>query len=153
MDTLNLLKTEGKFEFDVTRRISVVSQFVVIMKAVVGFTEAQCLVPPHPGLLPVAEPAELCARLDKELHLHLLEFAHAEDELPCHYLIPEGLANLRYTEGKAHTPCLLYIQEVHEDALGSLRPQEDLHGTVGGRAYLSGEHQVELPHFRPVTGA
>ncbi len=90
----------------------------MVMEAVVVIAETESPVPFHPGLLPVAEPVKLGPRFHEELHFHLLELAHAEDELTCHNLIPEGLAYLGYPEGKLHPPCLLHIEEVDKDTLG-----------------------------------
>jgi hypothetical protein len=65
----------------------------------------------------VVVPLHLGAGLDEELHLHLLELPHAEDELPRDDLVAEGLAGLRDAEGDLHARALLHVQEVHEDAL------------------------------------
>ena len=47
----------------------------------------------------MVKPFQLLAGAYEKLHLHLLELAHTEDELSCHDLIAEGLADLRDTEG------------------------------------------------------
>jgi hypothetical protein len=68
-------------------------------------------------------PLLVGARLDEELHLHLLELARAEDEVAWRDLVAEALADLpdaerRLAPGRRHD-----LPEVHEDALGGLRSQ------------------------------
>ena len=86
------------------------------------------------------------------MHLHLLELAHAEDELTCDDLVAEGLTNLCDTEGDAHAAGLLDIEEVHEDALSRLGTQINVHGGVGAATHLGLEHEVELTNVGPVLG-
>src|SRR5258708_2660804 len=109
--------------------------------------------PFHPGLLPVFIPLFFRAGPDKELHFHLLEFPHPEDELPGYDLIAEGLADLGNPERDLHTAGLLYVEKVHENSLGGLRPQVDFAGFFGDAAQLGGEHEVEFPDIRPVGSA
>ena len=109
--------------------------------------------PRHTCLLPLGEPVELGARLDEELHLHLLELAHTENELAGHDLVAEGLTNLCDTEGELHAARLLHVEVVDEDALGGLGAQVDGGGSLGGAAYLGLEHEVELAHVGPIAGA
>ena len=73
--------------------------------------------PSHATLFPLVKPLELCAWLNEELHLHLLEFSHAEDELACYNLVAEGFAYLRNSEWDLHASCLLHVEVVDEDAL------------------------------------
>ena len=75
------------------------------------------------SLQPVLVPLLVGARLDEELHLHLLELARAEDEVARGDLVAEGLADLRDAErrllaGRGH-----HVVEVDEDALRGLRAQ------------------------------
>ena len=90
------------------------------------------------------------ARRDEELHLHLLEFTHAEDELAGNDLVPEGLSDLRDAERQLHSTGLLDVEEVDEDALRRLRAEVDDPGVSTDRAELRLEHQVELANVRPV---
>ena len=80
----------------------------------------------HALRLPVLEPLHVVrARLDEELHLHLLELARAEDEVPGRDLVAERLADLRDAERHLLPRRLLHVQEVHVDALRRLRAQVD----------------------------
>ena len=88
--------------------------------------------------------------MSEELHLHLFELAHAEDELAGHDFVAEGLTDLCDTEGDFHAARLLYVQVVDEDALRRLRTEIYLHGAVGRRTHFGREHQVELAYFGPV---
>ena len=104
-------------------------------------------------LLPVFEPFEFLTGTHEELHLHLFELAHAEDKLTGHNLVAESLANLCDAERYAHTSGFLNIEIVYKYALCCLRTEVYGHGTVGGRAHLSAEHEVELTYLGPVLGA
>ena len=128
-------------------------QLVVVVETVVLGAESQCLVPCHTRLFPLREPVELGAGLHEELHLHLLELAHAEYKLACHNLVAEGLSYLCYAERYLHSARLLHVEVVHEDALCRLRTQIHLHGSVGRCSHFGGEHQVELAHVGPVLRA
>ena len=153
VDTLKLLEAEGEVELDVRGCIGIVGKLLMVMEAVVFGTHTKVYMPFHAGFLPFFEPFQLCSGLDKELHFHLLELPHAEDELTGHNLITEGLAYLGDTEGDLHTAGLLDIEVVHKYSLGSFRAQIDEVCTVCGGAHGGGEHEVELAHFRPVAGA
>src|SRR5688500_19819536 len=68
--------------------------------------------PRHPHLAPLLERFGVRARLHEELHLHLLEFPRAEDEVPRRYLVPERFSYLRDPRSEEHTselqsPCNL----------------------------------------------
>src|SRR5215211_5898026 len=82
--------------------------------------EAEAKVPPQALLLPVLEPLHVPAlrrlrfRIDEELHLHLLELARAEDEVPGRDLVPERLADLRDAERRPLARELQDVLEVHE---------------------------------------
>ena len=98
MDSFQLLETEGEVELDIGGSISVMGQFLMIMEPVILRTHTEVHVPFHTIFLPLAEPLHLGSRFAEELHLHLLEFAHAEDELTGDNLIAEGLSDLCDTE-------------------------------------------------------
>ena len=151
VDTLYLLEAERHLKLDVGSCIGIVSQFLVIVVTILLVAQSQSLVPFQTGLFPFLEPLHLFARTNEELHLHLFELAHTEDELASHNLVTEGLTNLSDTEGHLHTACLLYVQEVHEDTLSRFRTQIYLHGSIGCRTHLGREHQVELTHVGPVA--
>ena len=153
VDAFHLLEAEGHVELDVGGGVGIVGQLVVVVEAVVLCAEAQVLMPLHAGLLPLGEPLELGAGLDEELHLHLLELAHAEDELAGHNLVAEGLTYLCDAEGQLHAAGLLHVEVVDEDALSRLGTQVDGGGAVGRAAHLGLEHEVELAHLGPVACA
>ena len=108
-DTLYLLEAEWHVELDICSSISIVSKLVVVVEAVVLSTETEVLMPLHTYFLPLSEPVKLCTWLDEELHLHLLELTHTEDELTCNDLITECLTDLGDTEMNLHTAGLLYV--------------------------------------------
>ena len=108
--------------------------------------------PFHTCLLPFVEPLHLRAWLDKELHLHLLKLAHTENELAGNNLVAESLANLCNAKRNFHASCLLHVEIIDKYTLGCFRTEVYLARTVGGRAHLCGEHQVELAHVCPVLG-
>ena len=153
VDAFQLLEAEGEVELDVRGGVGVVGQLLMVVETVVFGPHTQVHMPFHAGFLPFLEPFQLGSGLDEELHFHLLELPHAEDELAGHNLIAEGLANLGDTEGNLHAAGLLDVQIVHENALGGLRTQINGIGALGRGTHGSGEHQVKLTHFRPVAGA
>ncbi len=152
MDTLHLLEAERHAEFDVGGSIGVVGQFLVVVEAVLFVAKAEGLVPFEAAFLPGLEPFDFLAGSHEELHFHLLELAHAENELACHNLVAEGLAYLGYAEGQTHAAGLLYVEIVHENALGCLGAEIYGHGTVGSGAHFGAEHEVELTNVGPVAG-
>src|SRR5574344_2155677 len=111
-------------------------KFVVVVETIVVITHSESLVPCKAVLLPCCKPVKFSTRFDEELHLHLLELPHTEDELTCNHLVAEGLSYLGYTERNLHSAGLLDIDIVHEYTLGSLRTQIYGAGVVSGRAEL-----------------
>ena len=83
------------------------------------------------------------ARLDEELHLHLLELPGAEDEVARGDLVAERLADLADAERRLLAGRLHHVGEVDEDALRGLRPQVVQAGLVLDRAEVGLEHHVE----------
>ncbi len=79
----------------------------------------------------------------EELHLHLLEFARAEDEVPGGDLVAERLADLGDAERHLLPRRLLDVEEVHIDALRRLRPQVHHRRAVLHRPHERLEHEVE----------
>ena len=128
-------------------------EFFVVVETVVFGTHAEVLVPFEPLFLPELEPFHLRSGLAEEFHFHLLELPHAEDELPGHHFVAEGLAYLCDTEGYLHAPGLLDIDIIDENALCGFGAEVDGVGTLAKAAELGAEHEVELPHVRPVLGA
>ena len=132
VDTLHLLEAEWEVILHISCGIGIVSQLVVVVEAIVLVAKAQSTVPSHTGILPLVPPLHLGSGLHEELHLHLLELSHTEDKLTSHNLVTERLTNLRNTERKFHTTCLLHIEVIHEDTLRSLGTKVDCVSTLGG---------------------
>jgi len=99
VNAFHFLETEGHLKLNIGGCVGVVSQFIVVVETVLVVTQAQGLVPFEAGFLPLSEPIEFSTRFDKKLHLHLLEFTHAENKLTGHDFVAEGFSNLGYTEG------------------------------------------------------
>ena len=114
--------------------------------------QAEREVPLHTELLPLFEPLHVRARLDEELHLHLLELARTENEVARRDLVPERLADLRDAERHLLAHALLYVQEVHKDALRRFRTQIHDARALLERAHVRLEHQVEIACLRELTG-
>ena len=128
-------------------------QFLVVVETVLVVPQAQRFVPFQTELFPVTEPIHFRAGLDEELHFHLLELTHTEDELTRYNLVTESLAYLCDAERQFHASGLLHVQVVDKNTLCRLRTKVDTHGTIGGGTHLGGEHQVELAHIGPVACA
>ena len=153
VDAFQLLEAEREVELDIRSGIGVVRQLLVVVEAVVFRTHAEVDMPLHAVLLPGGEPLHLRAGTAEEFHFHLLELAHAEDELAGDDLVAEGLSDLGDAERDLHAAGLLHVQVLHEDALGRLGTQVDLVVGGAGVADGSGKHQVELADVGPVRGA
>ena len=110
---------------DVDGALGVVRALVrrVLVEPQVVRIQAEIAVPGQPGLDPALVPVLVGAWLDEELHLHLLELAGAEDEVPRRDLVPERLADLADAERDLPARGLLDVLEVDEDSLGGLGPQ------------------------------
>src|SRR3712207_4980737 len=150
MNALNLLKSERHLKLYVGCSIGIVRQLLMVVVAIVLVTHAKSLMPGQSMLLPVLKPLHFSAGLAEELHLHLLELAHTEDELAGHNLISEGLTYLCYAEWELLPGALLHAQEVYKDALCRLWAQVNGVRTLCCRAHLGREHEVKLAHVGPV---
>jgi hypothetical protein len=124
-----------------------VRELVVVVRA-----EAQHLrrdtevgVPGHALGAPVLVPAGAVLGGHEELELHLLELARAEDEVGRGDLVPEALAHLGDAERWFLAARLEHIGEVHEHALGRLRPQVHLGAFALDGTGVGLEHEVEGP--------
>ena len=143
----DLLEPEraSEIELHVERRAGVVRQLLfrvfVELQPVLGETEAA--VPGHSLLLPVVEPLHVGAGLDKKLHLHLLEFARAENEVAGRYLVAKCLPDLRDSERHLLPRRLLNVQKVDVDALRGLGAEIHHRCRVLNRSHERLEHQVE----------
>ena len=155
VDAFDLLEAERptKVELDVERGAGVVRQLVLTVDVVLQplGLEAQAQVPLHARGLPALEVLHVGARLDEELHLHLLELTRTENESPGRDLVAERLADLRNAERHLLPRRLLHVEEVHVRPLRRLRPQVDGRRRIFHGAHLRLEHQVELPRLSEIT--
>ncbi|KAF5053164.1 hypothetical protein DSECCO2_401160 [anaerobic digester metagenome] len=151
VNAFQFLESKWETEFNIGSGIGVMGQLFVVVESVIVFTEAQGKVPFKALFLPEFKPLQLSAGAHKILHLHLLKLAHAEDKLAGDYFVAESLADLGNPERDLHTAGLHHVQKVHKNTLGGFRTQKDGIGFLADRAHLGGEHQVELPHLRPVA--
>ena len=115
----------------------------VLMELQSLFGETETAMPRHALLLPVLEPLHIRAGLDKELHLHLLEFTSSKNEVPGRDFIPEGFADLGDAERHLLTHRLLHVEKVHINTLRRFRAQEDLRRRVFDGPHEGPEHQVK----------
>ncbi len=124
----------------------VVRQLVgrVVAEPQVLFRDAQVDVPVVAAVAPILVPGARLAGMAEELHLHLLELARAEGEVPRRDLVAEALADLRDAEGNFHPRAVEHVLEVDEHPLGRLRPQEGRPLFAGQGADDRLEHQVEF---------
>src|SRR6185437_7566507 len=151
MDALHFLEADGKIIFDVASGVRIVSQLDVIMKTIFLRRDTQAKMPFHACIFPVFIPFFLRAGADEELHFHLLELPHAEDELPGDDLVAKGLADLRNTKGDLHPARLLYVKKVDKDSLRRFRTQKNFACLFRNATKLGREHEVELPDLGPIT--
>src|SRR5438045_5508703 len=86
-------------------------------------SQPESAMPVHSLLLPVLEPFHIGARLDEELHLHLLELTRPENEIAGSDLVAESLADLGDPE-RDFLPCrLLDVEKIHVNPLRRLGAQ------------------------------
>ncbi len=104
---------------------------------------------------PVFEPSRLFVSVgtDKKLHLHLLEFARAEDEIAGRDLVAKRFAGLRHAERELDPLRVDNVGEVGEDSLRSLGTQVDGARGIFNRPHERPEHQVELPRLGQFAAA
>src|ERR1700738_4635527 len=97
------------------------------------------------------EPPRRIRRRHEELHLHLLEFPHAEYEVPGGDLVAEALADLGDPERWLLARELEVVLEVEEDALRGLGAKIDSRALLLDRPNGRLEHQVEGARFGEVA--
>src|SRR6185436_14927544 len=102
-------------------------------------------VPLTPSREPLVEEARRVIGTAEVLHLHLLELARAEDEVPRRDLVAERLPDLRDAEREPPSRRLLDVLEVDEDALRRLGTQPRDRRGVLSRPDERLEHEVEAP--------
>src|SRR5450432_841579 len=140
---------EPEAVFDVDRALGVVRQLLlrVLVQAQHLRTKTQPHVPRKPRVDPVLVPLLVAARLDEELHLHLLELAGAEDEVSWCDLVAETLTLLRDAEWRLLARRLLHVEVVDEDALRSLGSQIGKPRLVFDRTEVGLQQSVEHPRL------
>ncbi len=142
---------EAEPVLDVDGPLGVVAQLLlrvlVVPQVVLGDPEVD--VPAVPLVDPVLVPLLVLARLDEELHLHLLELAGAEDEVARRDLVAEALADLGDAERRLLPAAGHHVREVQEDALRGLRAQVVQPGLVLDHAQERLEQAGELARLGP----
>src|SRR4029453_10939257 len=100
---------------------------------------------------PVLVPARRLVRRHEVLHLHLLELAHAEEEVAGRDLVAERLAGLRDAERRLAASELRDVLEVDEDALRGLGAEGRGRRRALHRTDPPLEHEVELARLGEVA--
>ena len=110
------------------------------------FLDSQRKQPVAAEASPVLEPLKVGTRLTEELQFHLLEFAHAENEVAGRYFVSERFADLTYAERNFIARRALNVLEVDEYALRRLGTEIDRVSAVFGNALEGFEHKVEFSY-------
>ena len=113
--------------------------------------DAQVLIPALALLQPVREPFLGLRRRHEVLHLHLLELARAEDEVPGRDLVAKRLAHLRDPERRFLARELEHVLEVDEDPLRRLRAQVRRRSRLLHRPNRGLEHEVEVARLGEIA--
>ena len=153
LEFAELAAAETEAVLDVDGALRVVRQLllrVLVVAQVLG-VDAEVGVPVPALVDPVLVPLLVGARLDEELHLHLLELAGAEDEVARRDLVAEALAGLGDAERRLLAGVVEHVQEVDEDALGGLRTQVVQPLLVLDRAEVGLEQPGELLRLGPLA--
>ncbi len=152
-NTPELAPAEREEELEVRRCLGVEAQLlgIVVAQAEVLVLQADGEQPVVAERAPVVEPLKVGARLAEELELHLLELAHAEDEVARRDLVAEGLADLADAERELFARGALDVIEVDEDALRGLGAEVDGVLCVLGHALERLEHEVKLTDIGEVV--
>ncbi len=115
---LKLAPALGELIVDVPCGAGVVGELLVLMPAELFGPDAEIEQPVPALFTPIVAPFLVFAGLDEELHLHLLEFAGAGDEVLGGDLVAEGFADLGDAEGGPQAGGLHDDFVVDVDALG-----------------------------------
>src|SRR5258705_9701197 len=103
MYPLDFFKPNGKVKFDIAGCIGIMSQFDMIVEAILVTRKPKTQMPFQSFFFPVLVPFFLCAGTNKELHFHLLKLTHPENKLPRHNLITECFTDLRNPKRYLHS--------------------------------------------------
>ncbi len=106
--------------------------------------------PIQSALFPSFIPLHFSAGAHEELHFHLFELTHAEDELTRHDFISKGLTYLCNTKWDFHAAGFLHVEVIQENSLSGLRAQVQRSRILGNRTQLCAEHKVELAYIGPI---
>src|SRR3989442_11340300 len=147
MDPLELLPPERELVLDVVRILLVVGELLrgVPVKPQALGPDPEPDDPFHPLLAPELEPFLVRARLHKELHLHLLEFAGPEYEVARRDLVSKCLADLGDPEWDLLARRLEHVHVIDVDALRRLRTEIHYRGRLFDRPHEGLEHEIEHP--------
>ena len=96
---------------------------------------------------PIRIPLCRVRRWDKKLHLHLFEFACAENKITGSDLVTKRLTDLGNTKGRTLAAGLQYVAKVNEHSLSSLGTQIHLGATAFNRTGHGLKHQIEASGF------
>ena len=153
-DTEDFSPTEiREIIFDVSRGFGVESKlgWLMIAEAKVfgfwskAFDEFEAVI------LPVSEPFKVGSWLAEEFHLHLIELADTESEVPWGDFVTEALTSLANTEWELLSLGALDVLEVNEDALSGLWTEVDDAAAIIGNADVGLEHHVELTDWGEIS--
>src|SRR5207248_4989812 len=124
-DALELRPADRIEVLDVARRARVVRALIlaVLARTEVVATDAVAHVPAEPLVEPVAVPLVGLGGRDEVRHLHLLELAHAEEEVAGRDLVAKRLSDLGDAERRLAARDLQHVLEVDEDPLRRLGAQ------------------------------
>lgn len=119
----------------------------------VGLGQADAFEPVGAPVDPVAVPlGPVVVFVDEVLHLHLLEFAGAEDEVARGDFVAERLAGLRDAEGEFYAAGVHDVLEIDKHALRRLGTQPGERGVVAQGADVGLEHHVEVARRGEAAG-
>ena len=143
---------EREEEFEVGGRFRVEAEFfgiVVAQTEVFGF-DADRVQPVAAERTPVIEPLKIRAGLAEEFEFHLLDLAHAENEVSGRDFVAERLADLTDSERNLFTRGTLDVNKVRKDTLRGFGTKINGVFRVLGYAQKGFEHKVELTNIRKV---
>ena len=144
---------EAEAVFDVDGALRIVCELflrMLVMAQILG-VHTEVDVPLCAGVDPVLMPVLIGARLNEELHLHLLELAGTEDEVAWRDLVAEALAGVGDAERRLGARRGHHVLEVHEDALCRLRSQIMEAVLIFHRTEVRTQHHVEVTGFGPIA--